>query len=943
MHIRAPVGDGGEGTAVLERNLLKFIWKNSRLKQAWLLFVIIASMPFYFLSLELPKQIVNGPIQGENFDAIDATQPFLRIPMPYGETLFGREVILFDGFQFGRIEMLFALCAAFMFFVFLNGWFKLYTNTYKGKLGEEVLRQLRYTLLDRVLRYRVARFRNLKGAEVSSVIKDEVEPLGEFVGDAFSLPLFLGGQAITGLLFLFLQSVYFGLLTIAIVAFQIWIIPRMRRKLIVLGRQRQMQARRLSGQVAETVDMAADIHVNDMSNFARARHYGLLQSILDIRFELYQRKFTVKYINNLLMQFLAFLFYLLGGYFVITGRLDIGQLVAVIAAYKDLPGPIKGLIDYDQIRLMNEARYEQTIDSFRDDGLIGAELQRMPHEPVPRLSQGFELDHVRLEDETGRTVADNLRMRISPSDRIAIVTNGQDAARTAANVFAASLVRLVQPAAGTIALESRSLEDHPESLTGRRIGYADSGSYFPAGTINDNLLMVVKNQPVGSASGREPPPRKVSAGMLNEVPPDANAEWINLDDLGLEGAEALDRHVSDVLELSGLSRQIQDLGLIGTVDPAESPVFCDKIVEVRHEFRQNAGSLGVEGIVQSFDPDLYNAQATIGENLLFGTASDPAWAPANLNSNPVVLEVLDRHGLRTAFQEMGQRIAEARIELFGDLAPDSKIFETVADVSFEEVARLKEIVARLKMAERQEPGRETKTEKARGKSSRAVDDRQEVFKLAFGYCEAQSRFGVLDAATEEKILAARHDLREEIAGMEVAPVFFHDPDRYNPTASVLDNILLGRISSTVVDGKEKVLAAVQQLVAQTGISGGLLRVGLNFEMGNGGRRLSETQRQKLHVARALLKKPDMIILNEVLGSMDGPGRRDIMQRLLARPLLPAQDWSPGYVCVLLDDELAEQFDRVLTFSNGAFHEIEASTPADRGEAEADGSLAGAAN
>jgi putative ABC transport system ATP-binding protein len=403
------------------------------------------------------------------------------------------------------------------------------------------------------------------------------------------------------------------------------------------------------------------------------------------------------------------------------------------------------------------------------------------------------------------------------------------------------------------------------------------------------------------------------------VPPSADGDWIDLDDLGVKDHEGLRQHVARVLDVAGLTRQIQDLGLRGTVDPAENPEFCARIVDVRREFRENAAALGVEGIVQSFHPELYNAQATVGENLLFGTARDPLWAPAELPRNPVVLEILDRHGLRAAFQDMGQRIAEARIELFGDLAPDSKIFETVADVTYDEVARLKEIVGRLKMAERQEPQRQEAAPKGKG-APQKLSDRDEVFRLAFGYCEAQSRFGVLGAETESKILAARKDLREAIAGMEVAPVFFHDPDRYNPTASVLDNILLGRISSTVVDGKEKVLAAVQELVSRTGISDGLLQVGLHFEMGNGGRRLSDAQRQKLHLARTILKKPDIIVLNEVLGAMDAPGRQELMGRLLDNPLPGSEDFHPGFVCVLLDDELAHRFDRVLTYSNGAFVE-----------------------
>ncbi|QDZ00593.1 ABC transporter ATP-binding protein [Nitratireductor mangrovi] len=915
----------------MERNLLKFIWQNSRLKQIWLLVVIIASMPLYFITLELPKQIVNGPIQGDGFSGAGATQPFLRLPLPFAEQLFGREIILFDGFQFDRLTMLFALGFLFLAAVIANGWFKLYMNTYKGKLGESLLRQLRYTLLDRVLRYRVARFRNLKGAEAASVIKDEVEPLGEFVGDAFSLPIFLGGQAITGLLFLFLQSVYFGLLTIAIVGLQVWLIPRLRRKLIQLGRQRQLQARRLSGQVAETVEMAPDIHVNDMSNFTRARHFGLLSTILNIRFELYQRKFLVKYINNLLMQFLSFLFYVLGGYFVITGRLDIGQLVAVIAAYKDLPGPIKGLIDYDQLRLINEARYEQTVDSFRDDGLLPTSVQDMAGKPVAPLKDGFQIDRATLEDETGRVVLENLSMRIAPSERVAIVTHGDDAARTAANVLCAALARLTSPLAGTIALDGTSLDNLPESVTGRRVAYVDANSFFPAGTIRDNLTMVLKNQPVGldvETHGIG----KVKNGMLQGEPPGEDLDWIDLATLGIADGDAFARHVREVLEISGLSLQIQDLGLRGTVDPEANPAFCDKIVEVRREFRDNAASFGVEGIVEPFHPDRYNDQATVGENLLFGTARMPAWEPDGLPTNPVLLSILDRHELRGRLQDMGMRIAEARIELFGDLAPDSKIFETVADVTFEEVARLKEMMARLRMAGRQTP--EGAASRGAAKKDKALTDKEELLRIAFGYCEAQSRFGVVDEEIKAAVLAARANVREVVAEMEAAPVFFHDPDRYNPTATVLDNILLGRISSSVVDGKERVLAAVQELISRTGISNGLLDAGLDFEMGNGGRRLSEMQRQKLRVARALIKKPDIIIFNEVLGAMDAAGRRDIMNRILDRPLLSDEDWNPGLVAVLLDDELAARFDRTIIYRNATLREEAVETGQDAAESAA---------
>ena len=41
----------------------------------------------------------------------------------------------------------------FLLLVVINGLFKLYINTYKGRLGERMLRRIRFELVDRVLRF----------------------------------------------------------------------------------------------------------------------------------------------------------------------------------------------------------------------------------------------------------------------------------------------------------------------------------------------------------------------------------------------------------------------------------------------------------------------------------------------------------------------------------------------------------------------------------------------------------------------------------------------------------------------------------------------------------------------------------------------------------------------------------------------------------------------
>jgi len=67
----------------MERNLLKYIWMHSRKDQLWMLVIILLSMPTYFLSLELPKRIVNNPIQGSGFERPGDTATFLQINLPF--------------------------------------------------------------------------------------------------------------------------------------------------------------------------------------------------------------------------------------------------------------------------------------------------------------------------------------------------------------------------------------------------------------------------------------------------------------------------------------------------------------------------------------------------------------------------------------------------------------------------------------------------------------------------------------------------------------------------------------------------------------------------------------------------------------------------------------------------------------------------------------------
>jgi len=885
----------------MEPNLLKYIWHHSRKDQIWMLVIILLSMPTYFLSLELPKRIVNGPIQGVGFENPDDAGKFLETYVPIPEWILGEPIQLFGGFELERIPFLMALSITFLVLVIANGLFKLYINTFKGRMGERILRRLRFELFDRVLRYPLPRFRRTKASEVATMIKDEVEPMGEFIGDAYTFPLFMGGQALTGLAFIFLQNTLLGVATLVIVLFQAWLIPRLRRRLIELNKQRQIAARKLAGRLGEVVDGIQDAHTNDTTNYERANISNILGKLFFIRFELFQRKFSVKFINNFLIQFLAFLFYAAGGYYAITGVLDIGQLVAVIAAYKDLPGPIRSLIDYDQRRLQVEVRYAQILEQFAADDLQEAETQIIATEHVPCIKDGFDISGLGVTDEAGTKLIERASTSIKTGEQLAIV----GAVNSGSQHFAQVLARVLNPTSGRVNIDGKSIRDLPEHLTGRRIAYVDGNTFFPQCRIIDALTYVLKNQPMTEVA-RDPAAKAIYDKELAETigagnfDLDFEADWIDYKQVGVDDADGLVDKLREILVDVQLEEDIRGFGLRGTLDPKSNGELCDQLIIARKRFKNRLDDLGFDGFVEPFEPESYNTQATVGENLLFGTALESEFEADKLPSNMVIRDLLRETDLETDLFSMGKEVAATTVELFGDLAPDNPFFDQLNYMEADELPEYRTTLNRI----------------ADHDISQIDEaDRLLIMKLPFSYIENKNRLGLLTDSLRERILVARRRLRDTLASMAHPPVAFYEPESYNPAASVLDNVLLGRVSSTVAEGGERVDAAIRSLLEEMELTDDIFRIGLEYNVGTAGKRLSEIQRQKLHLARALIKKPDFLIVNQALNTLDARSQRSIIETVVNRTR-SQQETPLGLIWVPMNPAISELFNRVLVFHDG---------------------------
>ena len=63
----------------MEPNLFKYILRHTRVEQAYILAVVLVSMVFYYLALNLPKDIVNEAIQGHSFPEPTSTVSVLTL------------------------------------------------------------------------------------------------------------------------------------------------------------------------------------------------------------------------------------------------------------------------------------------------------------------------------------------------------------------------------------------------------------------------------------------------------------------------------------------------------------------------------------------------------------------------------------------------------------------------------------------------------------------------------------------------------------------------------------------------------------------------------------------------------------------------------------------------------------------------------------------------
>ncbi len=804
----------------MRQTLFGFIWAYSARQQITILAITCLSFPLVYAILEVPKQIINSAIEGHRFP-----EPFL-------------------GFELEQIPYLLALSCLFLTLIVANNAVKFVLNLYKGIVGERMLRRLRYQLYEAILRFRPRAFRKVSGDTLIPMITSEVEDLGHFVSEAVATPAFQGGSLVVYIVFIFVQNVWLGLVAVSLYPLQAWLIPHLQRQVSLLARDRVRNLRVIADRVGSSVAGSESLHSDATRAFHLADFSDRLHENYRIRLAIYKKKYLIKFLNNFMNQMPPFVFYAVGGYFVIIGELSIGALVASIAAYQDIAGPWKDLLGYYQRYAMSAIKYTTIIENFEPEDRFSDERFQEPKALSSSERSGGDLraQQVTLAGEAGGADVTQVSFDL-PHGRSLAVVGSDESGRGALLQAIAGLLPLTS---GRVLLGETNLASLPEAALAELVAYVGPLPYLFDGSLRGNLAYALRRHQLGETGlpAAEADFRRKEARLSGNADEELLAPWTDYRRAGVDDAKALDKRMVALLSALGMGEDLLHFGLARVADPAKATDFIGRVLKARAAIAAEvAGDGELASLVDFWEKKRFNDSGSLLSNLLFGFPKDPDLEMTEIAADRALRAVLEQAELTAPLIAIGAEAASSMIRLYLDVGEEADLLGTRAPLGLEELEGLRPAV------ERYEAG---------GEAALDQDQRDAFLALALRLEPGRHPLPALNAALRERILAARRSILADPAAFAERFAFF-EPDGYIASLDIEHNLLQGRLREDRSAARQTIGALVRRVVDRVGLTERIQRYGLDHLVGVGGGALSGHQRRQVALARALVKRPALLI------------------------------------------------------------------------------------
>ncbi len=791
-------------------------------------------------------------------------------------------------------QLLFLYCGLYIGAVTLAGIFKYIINTLQTIIGQKILVEIRTELYHHILQLPLQFYRTMQPGTVISAMTAELNAIGFFLGGALAIPVTSILTFLVFLGFMFSLSPLLALLSISIYPLELIVIPMLQKKYNRLNKQRIKTSRAMGNIVNEAISGIHEVHANSSYGIEEKRMSTFINTLYGILKRLFIVKYGIKFANNMFQSIGPFILFLVGGYLAINGQFTLGALVAFLSAYEKVYDPWKEMLQYYQAYQDASVRYRQIMQIF--DLETEHPIEPEGREPYT-LNGAIEIREAGFAVDSGVKLLDRISVTIKPNEQVALVGFSGSGKSTLALLIA----QLYDVSNGSILLDGKDISALCKTDISRNITMIAQHPFIFTGTIRENLLYAVR----------------AMADDETDLP-DRNRLFQVIRDVGLE---------DDIIRFG-----------FNTILPQDKVrLLRDKFLHMRHIIQ---GELGdhFSQVIEFYDPHRFLSYCSIRDNIIFGDSMTGEFDTENLTTNKIFLDFLERRGLLEELLELGLSISRKTVSLLKDFGDDEFFFQG-SPMQPDELETYRKLLESLG-----------------GEKPASAGDRAAFLLPALRFIPGRHSIVDLPDDLAGRIVEARHLFLEQIIGLDITTCFAgveqlkssetmtilplaeeqkdfipYCPTEYLYKHSLRENILFGGAIRDAHEVKGLHQMAME-IFQREGLLDEVLDIGLDFTVGSQGDRLSGGQKQKVAIARALLKDTPILIMDEATASLDNRSQAKIQELLDTRyrgaktiiAVMHRLDMTPSYdrILVMKAGSIIEQGSyEELMAQKGAFYEL----------------------
>ncbi|MEJ2102214.1 MAG: ABC transporter ATP-binding protein/permease [Desulfobacterales bacterium] len=725
-----------------------------------------------------------------------------------------------------NVQLLLTYCGIYLVAVVFNSGLKYLTNIIQTVITQRATAGMRKALYHHILTLPLNFFRSTQpGSVVNSLVAELTMP-GNFVGMAISAPVtnVLTLLAFAG--YLFTLNPLLAAVSLSIYPIVVFLVPMLQRGVNRANKKRVDAARKLSSRIAESITGIHEVHGNGAYRIENKKYDRLVSRLQKIRVVWSLYRYGVKTANNFFVGLGPFIVFILGGYLTIKGQLELGALVAFLSAQEKLYDPWKELIEFYQVFQDGSVTYKRTMEFFdaRPDHAL---------EPIDRgpfdLEPSIDVKDLSFVTDSGISLLEGINLSLKPGEHLALVGFSGSGKST----LALCIGQLYKYTDGHVFIGDKEVTHLTKKDMVNNVGFVAQSPFIFEGTIEDNLLYSCLAQTDGNGqSGKKLP---------------------TLDD------------IIAVLHQTGIFVDILRFGLNTVLVHDQNKELVKTLIRVRENFQSDFGE-ELADYVEFFDENQYLFYSSVAENLIFGTANKKEFDGANLCNNAYFVDFLKQADLNRPLLSLGAELARQTVDILGNLPPDDVFFEQ-SPIGPHELDEFKILVERSK----------------RKKLHELTDaDRQKLLELGMRFVPGVHKMVALPAILKDLILEGRALFRDKIAEDDPKAITFYQISEYIYSQTILNNIFFGKTTSANPQAQEAINQSIIQLLIAEDLLEAIIEIGMHFQVGTKGGRLSGGQQQKLAIARILLKHPRILIMDEATSALDNKSQTRIQNLLETR-------------------------------------------------------------